>query len=185
MCRFQATCLTSRLLRQQLAKSVAAAQFTQPGQTSRLVEEGPRWPCIQYPSESGIEWRPLCAITGLSIGRHRGNSTKTVCRLFVHRERFAVRDTEPSVVLCLKTSAAYERNFLALRTETEKKFPRKKSLTDIRPAYNCLRKHLQQTDVFHEKTKKMLRKELLELEILNSRIKCIDKLVQSELQKLE
>ncbi|XP_076376434.1 uncharacterized protein LOC117218951 [Megalopta genalis] len=88
-------------------------------------------------------------------------------------------------VVCLKTSAAYERNFLALRTETEKKFPRKKSLTDIRPAYNCLRKHLQQTDVFHEKTKKMLRKELLELEILNSRIKCIDKLVQSELQKLE
>ncbi|XP_078049087.1 uncharacterized protein LOC144476258 [Augochlora pura] len=88
-------------------------------------------------------------------------------------------------VVCLKTSPAYERDFLELHMEAEKKFPRKKSLMDIRPAYNCLRKHLRQTDVFHEKTKKMLRKELLELEILNSRIKCINKLVQSEVQKLE
>ncbi|XP_076640706.1 uncharacterized protein LOC143352263 isoform X2 [Halictus rubicundus] len=62
------------------------------------------------------------------------------------------------------------------------KFPRKKSVTDIGPAYNCIRKHLQQTDVFQEKTKKMLRKELLELEILNSRINCINKLLKSETQ---
>ncbi|XP_076640705.1 uncharacterized protein LOC143352263 isoform X1 [Halictus rubicundus] len=85
-------------------------------------------------------------------------------------------------LMCVKASATNEKDFLTLHMETEKKFPRKKSVTDIGPAYNCIRKHLQQTDVFQEKTKKMLRKELLELEILNSRINCINKLLKSETQ---
>nr|XP_031843624.1 uncharacterized protein LOC116431832 [Nomia melanderi] len=81
---------------------------------------------------------------------------------------------------CARTIDSYEEDFLALQKEVDKKFPRKKSLMDIRPAYNCIRKHLQQTDVFQEKTNKMLHKNLLELEILNSRINCLRKLLKSE-----
>ncbi|XP_076629870.1 uncharacterized protein LOC143346034 [Colletes latitarsis] len=79
-------------------------------------------------------------------------------------------------------TASIEKDFLTLQKETEKKIPRKKSVTDIRPAYNCIQKHLQQTDVFQEKTKKMICKERLELEILNSRINCINKLLKPEAQ---
>ncbi|XP_043256434.1 uncharacterized protein LOC122399660 [Colletes gigas] len=81
-----------------------------------------------------------------------------------------------------RATATIEKDFLTLRKETEKKIPRKKSVTDIRPAYNCIQKHLQQTDVFQEKTKKMIRKERLELEILGSRINCINKLLKPEAQ---
>ncbi|XP_015435603.1 PREDICTED: uncharacterized protein LOC107191148 [Dufourea novaeangliae] len=81
-----------------------------------------------------------------------------------------------------KTIASNEEDFLTLQKEIEKKFPRKKSVTDIRPAYNCIRKHLQQTNVFQEKTKKMLCKELLEIDILNSKINCINKLLKPEAQ---
>ena len=77
-------------------------------------------------------------------------------------------------------SQSDEKNFLELYKETKKKIPRKKSVTDIRPAYNCIHKHLQQTDVFQEKTRKMLCKEHLELEILNSKINCINKLLKPE-----
>ncbi|XP_076181771.1 uncharacterized protein LOC143153964 [Ptiloglossa arizonensis] len=80
------------------------------------------------------------------------------------------------------TSVSNEKEFLAMQKEAEKKFPRKKSVTDIRPAYNCIHKHLQQTDVFQEKTKKMICKGHLELEILGSRINCINKLLKPEAQ---
>ncbi|XP_053976533.1 uncharacterized protein LOC128874952 [Hylaeus volcanicus] len=81
-----------------------------------------------------------------------------------------------------KAAAATEKDFLALQKEAEKKIPRKKSVIDIRPAYNCIHKHLQQTDVFQEKTKKMVCKEHLELEILASKINCINKLLKPEAQ---
>ncbi|XP_076396361.1 uncharacterized protein LOC100878228 isoform X1 [Megachile rotundata] len=90
------------------------------------------------------------------------------------------------VVICsllsVKAIVSNEKDFLELHKEMKKKIPRKKSVTDIRPAYNCIHKHLQQTDVFQEKTKKMLCKEHLELEILNSRINCINKLLRPEAQ---
>ncbi|XP_076749223.1 uncharacterized protein LOC143422461 [Xylocopa sonorina] len=75
-----------------------------------------------------------------------------------------------------------EEDFRELQKETEKRIPRKKSVADIRPVYNCIHKHLQQTDVFQGKTKKMLCKEHLELEILASRINCINKLLKPEAQ---
>ncbi|XP_076664402.1 uncharacterized protein LOC143366865 [Andrena cerasifolii] len=81
-----------------------------------------------------------------------------------------------------KATVSSKEDFLKLQTEAEKKIPRKKSVADIRPAYNCIHKHLQQTDVFQEKTKKMLCKESLELEILNSRMNCINKLLKPEAQ---
>ncbi|XP_034189734.1 uncharacterized protein LOC117608551 [Osmia lignaria lignaria] len=85
-------------------------------------------------------------------------------------------------LLVTKTIVSDEKDFLELYKETKKKIPRKKSVTDIRPAYNCIHKHLQQTDVFQEKTRKMLCKEHLELEILNSKINCINKLLKPEAQ---
>ncbi|XP_017795755.1 PREDICTED: uncharacterized protein LOC108577157 [Habropoda laboriosa] len=85
-------------------------------------------------------------------------------------------------ILGAKAMVSDEKDFLELQKEADKKIPRKKSVADIRPVYNCIHKHLQQTDVFQEKTKKMLCKERLELEILNSRINCINKLLKPEAQ---
>ncbi|PBC31771.1 hypothetical protein APICC_09044 [Apis cerana cerana] len=79
-----------------------------------------------------------------------------------------------------KATNSNEKDFQELQKETNKKIPRKKSVADIRPIYNCIHKHLQQTDVFQEKTKKMLCKERLELEILCSKINCINKLLRPE-----
>ncbi|XP_012350050.1 uncharacterized protein LOC105737256 [Apis florea] len=81
-----------------------------------------------------------------------------------------------------KATNSNEKDFQELQKETNKKIPRKKSVADIRPIYNCIHKHLQQTDVFQEKTKKMLCKERLELEILCSKINCINKLLRPEAQ---
>ncbi|XP_017763812.1 PREDICTED: uncharacterized protein LOC108553433 [Eufriesea mexicana] len=81
-----------------------------------------------------------------------------------------------------KATISQQKKFEELQKEAEKKIPRKKSVADIRPIYNCIHKHLQQTDVFQEKTKKMLCKERLELEILSSRINCINKLLKPEAQ---
>ncbi|CAK9810698.1 hypothetical protein ANTQUA_LOCUS6542 [Anthophora quadrimaculata] len=90
------------------------------------------------------------------------------------------------IVVCsiagAKATVSNQKDFLELQKEANKKIPRKKSVADIRPVYNCIHKHLQQTDVFQEKTKKMLCKERLELEILNSRINCINKLLKPEAQ---
>ncbi|XP_017877077.1 uncharacterized protein LOC108623219 [Ceratina calcarata] len=80
-----------------------------------------------------------------------------------------------AVVRCLN-------DFQELQKEADKKIPRKKSVADIRPVYNCIHKHLRQTDVFQKKTMKMLCKERLELEILASRINCINKLLKPETQ---
>ncbi|XP_046466253.1 uncharacterized protein [Neodiprion pinetum] len=67
-----------------------------------------------------------------------------------------------------------------LQEDTGNKLPRKESILDIRPAYNCIHKHLKQTDVFQEKAKRTLWKERLEIEIMNSRISCINKLLRPE-----
>ncbi|KOX76534.1 hypothetical protein WN51_11740, partial [Melipona quadrifasciata] len=98
-----------------------------------------------------------------------------------------------------KATVSNRKNFLELQKEADKKIPRRRSMADIRPIYNCIHKHagnntvtvngkllsdfqLQQTDVFQEKTKKMLGKERLELEILCSRINCINKLLKPEVR---
>ncbi|XP_043512686.1 uncharacterized protein LOC122530091 [Frieseomelitta varia] len=90
------------------------------------------------------------------------------------------------VIVCslvsAKATVANQKNFLELQKEADKKIPRRRSMADIRPIYNCIHKHLQQTDVFQEKAKKMLGKERLELEILCSRINCINKLLKPETQ---
>ncbi|XP_015185814.1 PREDICTED: uncharacterized protein LOC107071372 [Polistes dominula] len=59
---------------------------------------------------------------------------------------------------------------------------RKVSLIGIRPAYKCIHKHLQQKEVFQRKTKKLLRKELLDVEIMKSKITCLEKLLKPEEQ---
>ncbi|XP_008217623.1 uncharacterized protein LOC100679191 [Nasonia vitripennis] len=69
------------------------------------------------------------------------------------------------------------KKFNELRHEAEKKLPRKESVLQVRPAYNCINKHLQQADVFLDKTKKVVRKEQLEVEIMNSRINSISELL--------
>ncbi|OXU26047.1 hypothetical protein TSAR_000455, partial [Trichomalopsis sarcophagae] len=48
------------------------------------------------------------------------------------------------------------KKFNELRHEAEKKLPRKESVLQVRPAYNCINKHLQQADVFLDKTKKVV-----------------------------
>ncbi|XP_047367399.1 uncharacterized protein LOC124956073 [Vespa velutina] len=77
---------------------------------------------------------------------------------------------------------ANERVLGEPRNYIEKRIPRKESVIGLRPAYKCIHKHLQQTEVFQRKTKKLLRKELLEVEIMNSKITCLEKLLRPEEQ---
>ncbi|KAL2719796.1 uncharacterized protein V1477_021290 [Vespula maculifrons] len=77
---------------------------------------------------------------------------------------------------------ANERVLGESRNDIEKRIPRRESVIDLRPAYKCIYKHLQQTEVFQRKTKKLLRKELLEVEIMNSKITCLEKLLRPEEQ---
>ncbi|XP_035730360.1 uncharacterized protein LOC118445269 [Vespa mandarinia] len=77
---------------------------------------------------------------------------------------------------------ANERVLGESRNDIEKRIPRKESVIGLRPAYKCIHKHLQQTEVFQRKTKKLLRKELLEVEIMNSKITCLEKLLRPEEQ---
>ncbi|XP_011062140.1 PREDICTED: uncharacterized protein LOC105150628 [Acromyrmex echinatior] len=72
--------------------------------------------------------------------------------------------------------------FRELFEKAEKKLPRMESVVSIIPPYKCIHKHLQRMNVFQEKTKKMLRKEQLELEIMNSKMSCIEKLLKPEEQ---
>ncbi|XP_058806284.1 uncharacterized protein LOC131672822 [Phymastichus coffea] len=67
--------------------------------------------------------------------------------------------------------------FNELNSESAKKLPRKQSVLQVKPAYNCINKHLQQTDIFLDKTSKVVRKEQLEVELLNSRIDCVNELL--------
>ncbi|XP_026827172.1 uncharacterized protein LOC113562317 [Ooceraea biroi] len=62
------------------------------------------------------------------------------------------------------------------------KLPRMESVVNIIPPYKCIHKHLQRMSVFQEKTQKILRKEQLELEIMNSKASCIKKLLKLEEQ---
>ncbi|KAH0950630.1 hypothetical protein HN011_011524, partial [Eciton burchellii] len=62
------------------------------------------------------------------------------------------------------------------------KLPRMESVVNIIPPYKCIHKHLQRMGVFQEKTKKILRKEQLELEIMNSKASCIKKLLELEVR---
>ncbi|XP_025153948.1 uncharacterized protein LOC112588398 [Harpegnathos saltator] len=70
--------------------------------------------------------------------------------------------------------------FRELLEKAEKKLPRMESVVSIIPPYKCVHKHLQRMSVFQEKTKKMLCKEHLELEIMNSKMSCIEKLLKPE-----
>ncbi|XP_057334420.1 uncharacterized protein LOC130673432 [Microplitis mediator] len=45
-----------------------------------------------------------------------------------------------------------------LQNEAAEKLPRKRSILNVRPAYNCIHKHLQQTDVFQDKAKRTVSK---------------------------
>ncbi|XP_029669454.1 uncharacterized protein LOC115239202 [Formica exsecta] len=72
--------------------------------------------------------------------------------------------------------------FRELFKKAEKKLPRMKSVVNVIPPYRCIHKHLQRMSVFQEKTKKMLCKEQLELEIMNSKMSCIEKLLKPEEQ---
>ncbi|XP_025267266.1 uncharacterized protein LOC112638902 [Camponotus floridanus] len=72
--------------------------------------------------------------------------------------------------------------FRELFKKAEKKLPRMKSVISIIPPYKCIHKHLQRMSVFQEKAKKMLCKEQLELEIMNSKMSCIEKLLKPEEQ---
>ncbi|XP_020287805.1 uncharacterized protein LOC109856676 isoform X3 [Pseudomyrmex gracilis] len=62
------------------------------------------------------------------------------------------------------------------------KLPRMESVVSIVPPYKCIHKHLQRMTVFQTKTKKTLCKEQLELEIMNSKMSCIEKLLKPEEQ---
>ncbi|XP_053594079.1 uncharacterized protein LOC103575568 [Microplitis demolitor] len=68
-----------------------------------------------------------------------------------------------------------------LQNEAAEKLPRKRSILNVRPAYNCIHKHLQQTDVFQDKAKRTLHKEHLEIELMKSRISCMNKLLEPDL----
>ncbi|XP_034942722.1 uncharacterized protein [Chelonus insularis] len=81
-------------------------------------------------------------------------------------------------LLSIKVSKSNERMCRALQNETTEKLPRKRSILSVRPAYNCIHKHLQQTDVFQEKAKRTVHKECLEVELMQSRIFCMKKLLE-------
>ncbi|XP_024876078.1 uncharacterized protein LOC112457329 [Temnothorax curvispinosus] len=84
--------------------------------------------------------------------------------------------------LSLNTVTLNDILFRELFEKAEKKLPRMESVISIIPPYKCIHKHLQRMSVFQEKTKKMLCKEQLELEIMNSKMSCIEKLLKPEEQ---
>ncbi|XP_050455391.1 uncharacterized protein LOC126853582 [Cataglyphis hispanica] len=85
-------------------------------------------------------------------------------------------------IASLNTITSNGALFCELFKKTEKKLPRMKSIANVIPPYRCIHKHLQRMSVFQEKTKKMLCKEQLELEIMNSKMSCIEKLLKPEEQ---
>ncbi|XP_070518110.1 uncharacterized protein [Cardiocondyla obscurior] len=70
--------------------------------------------------------------------------------------------------------------FRDLVEKAEKKLPRMESVVNVIPSYKCIHKHIQRTSVFQEKAEKMLRKEQLQLEVMNSKMSCIEKLLKPE-----
>ncbi|XP_012281095.1 uncharacterized protein LOC105700087 [Orussus abietinus] len=90
------------------------------------------------------------------------------------------------VVACaIFSSTAVNMNkkaYYYLQDETTKKLPRKESISNIRPAFKCIQEHLKLTGVFQKKIKRMLCKEKLEIDIMNSRIHCINELLKPETQ---
>ncbi|KAL6257033.1 hypothetical protein P5V15_011968 [Pogonomyrmex californicus] len=83
-------------------------------------------------------------------------------------------------IASLNTVTMNDILFRELLEKAEKKLPRMESVVSIIPPYKCIHKHLQRMGVFQEKIKKMLRKEQLELEIMNSKMSCIEKLLKPE-----
>ncbi|XP_032691297.1 uncharacterized protein LOC116853983 isoform X2 [Odontomachus brunneus] len=86
------------------------------------------------------------------------------------------------IIASLHTVMSNDTLFRELLEKAEKKLPRMESIVSIIPPYKCIHKHLQRMSVFQEKTKKMLYKEHLELEIMNSKMSCIEKLLKPEEQ---
>ncbi|XP_044006233.1 uncharacterized protein LOC122851211 isoform X2 [Aphidius gifuensis] len=76
-----------------------------------------------------------------------------------------------------KIANSNEFHSRSLQNEANEKLPRRQSILRVRPAYNCIHKH--QTEVFQEKTKQTLHKEHLEIELMKSRIACMNKLLRS------
>ncbi|XP_011645831.1 uncharacterized protein LOC105432630 [Pogonomyrmex barbatus] len=85
-------------------------------------------------------------------------------------------------IASLNTVTMNDILFCELLEKAEKKLPRMESVVSIIPPYKCIHKHLQRMGVFQEKIKKMLRKEQLELEIMNSKMSCIEKLLKPEVK---
>ncbi|KAL0116734.1 hypothetical protein PUN28_009978 [Cardiocondyla obscurior] len=71
-----------------------------------------------------------------------------------------------------------------LEFEFGDKLPRMESVVNVIPSYKCIHKHIQRTSVFQEKAEKMLRKEQLQLEVMNSKMSCIEKLLKPEVNYL-
>ncbi|XP_012266308.2 uncharacterized protein LOC105692016 isoform X2 [Athalia rosae] len=59
-----------------------------------------------------------------------------------------------SALISIATVGRNEKISKRLQDDADQKLPRKESVLDIRPAYNCIHKHLKQTDVFQEKAKR-------------------------------
>ncbi|XP_020287804.1 uncharacterized protein LOC109856676 isoform X2 [Pseudomyrmex gracilis] len=85
-------------------------------------------------------------------------------------------------IMSLNTVTSNDTLFRELFRRAEKKLPRMESVVSIVPPYKCIHKHLQRMTVFQTKTKKTLCKEQLELEIMNSKMSCIEKLLKPEEQ---
>ncbi|XP_023314239.1 uncharacterized protein LOC106648572 isoform X1 [Trichogramma pretiosum] len=65
-----------------------------------------------------------------------------------------------------------------LRGSVEKKVPTQDSVQQLKPGYVCINKHLMQAGVFLDKTQKVLLKEQMEIDMLNSRMNSIFELLQ-------
>ncbi|KAH0539615.1 hypothetical protein KQX54_006226 [Cotesia glomerata] len=83
-------------------------------------------------------------------------------------------------LMSIKVAKSNKTLCQALQNEASEKLPRKRSILSVRPGYNCIHKHLQQTDVFQDKAKRTLHKEHLEIELMKSRISCMNKLLEPD-----
>ncbi|XP_011315531.1 uncharacterized protein [Fopius arisanus] len=79
--------------------------------------------------------------------------------------------------LSTKITQSNEMLCLSLQNQANEKFPRKRSILRVKPAYNCIHQHLQKTFVSLEKMKQTAHKESLEIDMMRSKISCIMKLM--------
>ncbi|XP_011501059.1 PREDICTED: uncharacterized protein LOC105364748 [Ceratosolen solmsi marchali] len=106
------------------------------------------------------------------LGPYCGAITTITCFLFVVIVTYAISSWAMFLINTKK--------FNELHFAVEEKLPRKENILQVRPAYNCLNKHLQQIAIFLNKTKKVIYKEQLEVEIMNSRINTMIDLLNPE-----